>query len=463
MINAPSNLTATAISYSEIALSWTDNANNNDGFEIWRSINDNLNYILIATVGDVTSYTDSGLSPFTTYYYRVRAMGSDYSDYSNEAQARTVVSWTSVAAGYYHSLALTSNGTLFSWGWNVLGQLGLGDWDTRMFPNLITSDWDGNPFDNIKAVVVNKRDSGYTLALKNDGTIWGWGANGLGQLGLGATWTPEAPVRIGSDSNWFVLTAGWAYSVGLKANPSGGGGTLWSWGTNASGELGLGDTISRTIPTLVTTETDWSIISAGNEHTLALKTNGRLWAWGRNWAGQLGLGDNIDRNTPTLVSTETDWSMLSTGFAHNVVLKTNLPDGQAGGRLWAWGSNNYGQLGLGDTGINRTTPTQIGSGTDWSSIAVSLAGNHTIARKNNGTLWAWGSNSAGQLGLGDTIDRRTPTLVSIDTDWSIFSAGTFHSLGIKINGTLWGWGGNTMGQLGLGDTINRNLPTLVGE
>jgi hypothetical protein len=197
---------------------------------------------------------------------------------------------------------------------------------------------------------------------------------------------------------------------------------------------------------------NWSSVSAGNcWHTIAIKTDGTLWVWGDNFYGQLGLGDTTNRYTPTKVGTDTNWAYVSAGCANTIAIKTD-------GTLWAWGWNYTGQLGLGDT-TNRYTPTQVGSDTNWAY--VSAGDSHTVAIKKDGTLWAWGDNFYGQLGLGDTTDRYTPTLVGSDTNWAYVSAGLYHTIAIKTNGTLWAWGRNNFGQLGLGDTTNRYSPTLV--
>jgi hypothetical protein len=128
-INAPSGLTATAVSYSQINLSWQDNSNNEDGFEIERSFN-GTDYLLLTTVySNVTSYSNTGLSQFTTYYYRVRSLNTigDRSEWSNIASVTTFSVWARAVAGGYHTLALTTDGRVWAWGLNIVGQLGLGD------------------------------------------------------------------------------------------------------------------------------------------------------------------------------------------------------------------------------------------------------------------------------------------------------------------------------------------------
>jgi len=227
ILDAPSSLTATAISFYQVDLSWTDNSDEESGFEIERST-DGLNYTLVATVSaDTTFYSDTQASPGLTNYYRIRAFVNigNYSGYSNVVSALTFnwawipTTWTAIAAGGNHSLALTSNGNLWSWGYNYLGQLGLGDSNNRLVPIFIASDFYYNIFEDVDS------DAGgldHTLARKTNGTIWGWGYNEYGQLGLGYTEIPEAPDQIGTDSDWSGISAGGYHSLGLKST-----GRLW--------------------------------------------------------------------------------------------------------------------------------------------------------------------------------------------------------------------------------------------
>jgi len=474
-LSAPSNLTATAISPSQIDLQWQGSLGA-DGYEIERSVTTNTGYSLVATVGlNVTAYSDMGLSQSTTYWYRVRAMNTigDRSAYSNVASAFVTydfsllpTSWLAIAAGDYHTIVLGSDGTLWAWGNNQYWQLGLGDTTgtNRIFPTQIEVDFDYVIFTDVAVI---ETGTTHSLALKTDGSLWGWGTNGAGQLGTGDTISAEAPYQGVTDTNWFVLSgtnlttfaAGYAHTLATKTT-----GTLWAWGVNNYGQLGLGNSgygTDRTTPSQVGTASDWASIAAGYLHTLATKTSGTLWAWGQNASGKLGLGDYTNRATPSQVGTDSDWVVVAAsgdtyGSGHTIALKTS-------GTLWAWGYNAYGQLGLGNSGYgtDRTTPSQVGTASDWASIAAGYL--HTLVTKTTGTLWAWGYNWSGQLGDGTTDNRKTPRQIGTDSDWSQVAAGYYHTLGLKTSGNLWAWGRNDFGQLGLGDTIGRNIPTLVGE
>src|SRR3990170_1702479 len=200
--------------------------------------------------------------------------------------------------------------------------------------------------------------------------------------------------------------------------------------------------------------TNWASVSAGALHTIAIKRDDTLytlWAWGYNASGRLGDGTTTNRTTPTQIGTATTWSSVFSGEHHTAAIKTN-------GTLWAWGRNNSGQLGDG-TIISKTTPTQIGAETTWSS--VSGGGWHTVARKSDGTLWAWGYNDDGQLGDGTIISKTTPTQIGAETTWSSVSGGGWHTVARKSDGTLWAWGDNYYGQLGDGTTTDRTTPTKI--
>jgi alpha-tubulin suppressor-like RCC1 family protein len=289
-----------------------------------------------------------------------------------------------------------------------------------------------------------------TQALKNDGTLWSWGYNLYGRLGYDVTQN-SSPVQIGADNTWTNSSVGYECSFGIKSD-----GTLWSWGGNSYGDLGLGDTVHRSSPVQIGTMTDWKLIKGGGAFALAVKNNGSLWSWGHNYTGVLGTGDTIHRSSPVQIGSLNDWALLChTSFGNSACcIKTD-------GTLWSWGYNSVGQLGLNDMN-HRSSPTQVGTLTNWKTASCGAL--HTIAIKKDGTLWSWGMPNLGQLGLGDyTYGKSSPTQVGTLTNWSIVKVGEVSSLSIKTDGTLWSWGGNDMGQLGLGDTTHRSSPVQVGS
>lgn len=288
----------------------------------------------------------------------------------------------------------------------------------------------------------------HSLAIKNDGTLWAWGRNTSYEIGDGTDVNRNIPKQIGTANDWVKVHAGYSSSYGIKAD-----GTLWVWGANGSGKLGTGNTnwVIAT-PTQIGTATNWLSVSDGWYHTIALKTDGTLWAWGDNEYGQLGDNTTVDKLTPTQIGTATNWQTIETGIYHSLALKTD-------GTLWFWGSrfNIYG------TSTQNNIPTQIGTDTNW--LKLTGGQHHCAAIKTDGTLWTWGENSTGQLGDGTTIYRTTPIQVGTATDWLDVSVGTRYTIATKNNLSLWSWGYNYGGVLGLGTSGNNSdvyVPTQVG-
>jgi alpha-tubulin suppressor-like RCC1 family protein len=331
---------------------------------------------------------------------------------------------------------------LYAWGANA-GQLGLGDTTQRLTPTQVGSD-----------VVWKNATCGnsHSLATKRDGTLWSCGQNGFGQLGLNDTTQRLSFVQVGSEANWAVVSAGFSQnSCAVKNN-----GTLWSWGRNDTfGQLGLGDNTNRPSPTQVGTDTNWQSVSCGQTHVVALKTNGTLWAWGEGTFGALGDGTTVTKNYPVQVGSDTNWAYVACGRLISFALKTD-------GTLWAWGVND-GRLGLGADTANKLSPVQVGTGSNWTMTAASNSSG--FALRNDGTLWGWGVNSDGCLGLGDTTNRTTPTQIGTDTNWAsiyISNGDGVATAATKADGSIYSWGRNNVGQLGLGDTTRRLSPTRIG-
>ena len=276
----------------------------------------------------------------------------------------------------------------------------------------------------------------HSLAVKNDGTLWAWGNNWVGQLGDGTITDKTIPTQIGTANNWLKVSAGFYASYAIKTD-----GTLWAWGQNAYGQLGLGtSTYAYSVPTQVGTDTNWQSICSKNYFCLAIKTNGTLWAWGQNGFGQLGDNTTVNKNIPTQIGTDTNWQSVSVWQNHSLAIKSN-------GTLWAWGQNYSGQLGD-NTTVNKIIPTQIGTATNWYKTACGY--NYSLGIKTDGTLWAWGSNTNGQFGIASPSSSNVPFQIGTDNDWQDISVGNDFTYGIKTNKTLWSTGVNDVGQLGNG-------------
>jgi alpha-tubulin suppressor-like RCC1 family protein len=301
----------------------------------------------------------------------------------------------------------------------------------------------------------------HALAVKSDGTLWAWGGNHAGQLGSGATENSNRPIRIGTDSNWKAVAAGWFFSLGLKAD-----GTLWAWGQNYYGQLGDGANADRTAPVRIGQDTDWAIIAAGQAHALAVKTNGTLWAWGLNNGGQLGDGTktvgmvNNNKNTPVQIGTDTDWLQVAAGSTHSAALKGD-------GSVWTWGSNYYSQLGT-SFGESLTPAREEGSIAAWTPLksgilAVSTGSTFTTALRSDGRLYAWGNNTYGQIGIGYSNSNPYITQINPFDAWAAASAGSNFTAAIQWDNRLWGWGNTNTGEMGDGTFIAANTPQPIGE
>lgn len=234
---------------------------------------------------------------------------------------------THVVAGAYHSLAVQGNGSLKAWGYNLQGQVGDGSTQSRETPVLISG---------ASNVVGAAAGCLHSLALKGDATVLAWGFNSTGQLGDGSSTGRTTPVAVSGLGNVAALAAGCAHSVALKKD-----GTVWVWGFNLDGQLGVstGAIMQRT-PVQVPGLAGISAIAAGNDHTLALGTDGRVWSWGKNDKGQLGDGSTTSRAAPTVVNGLGTISEVAAGQNFSLVLA-------ASGEVSGWGQNDYGQLGSG--------------------------------------------------------------------------------------------------------------------
>ena len=290
-----------------------------------------------------------------------------------------------------------------------------------------------------------------TTAIKTDGTLWTWGNNYYGALGDNTVDNRLTPVTtFAGGANWKQVSGGRKFTAAIKTD-----GTLWTWGLNTSGQLGDNTTTDRSIPvTTFAGGTNWKQVSGGGYHTTAIKTDGTLWTWGESGYGRLGGNDDFpSRPTPvTTFAGGTNWKQVSAALSYTTAIKTD-------GTLWTWGRNDHGQLGIDDYGNEKYTPvtTSLG-GTNWKQV-VGGDNDFSAAIKTDGTLWTWGWNSQAELGVNDTTQRNIPvTTFAGGTNWKQVSAGHIHIAAIKTDGTLWTWGFNAYGQLGDNTVDNRCTP-----
>ncbi len=339
--------------------------------------------------------------------------------------------WLGLEGRLYNPL---TNNQIFGWGSNQFStNLGTGDTPNRSFPSrefCCATDWKQISNGGLRA-----------FGLKTSGQIWGWGSNTNGSLGDGTTLQRCSPVReFCSATDWCMVSAD-TCSVSTSAIKT--NGQLWSWGGNAVGSTGDGTTINRCSPVReFCSATDWCFVSAGQCHTLAIKTSGQLWVWGYGGSGQLGNGAANKTNTSPIreFCSAQNWCFASAGGCHSTAIKTN-------GELWVWGAGGAFRLGDGGS-TNRCSPVrEFCSATDWCHVGAGQY--HTSAVKFNGELWSWGCGNGGRTGTGSEINSGSPIREFCSaTDWYKVSAGNINGAAVKTNGQLWNWGTGSSGALG---------------
>jgi alpha-tubulin suppressor-like RCC1 family protein len=200
--------------------------------------------------------------------------------------------------------------------------------------------------------------------------------------------------------------------------------------------------------------TDWCQVSVNEGHSLGVRQNGTAWAWGTATLGRLGDNTVVTKSSPvSVVGGFTDWCQVSAGDTHSLGVRQN-------GTAWAWGCNGSGRLGNNAT-VDRSSPVSVvGNFTDWCQVSAGNA--HSLGVRQNGSAWAWGLNTNGQLGDNTAVTKSSPVSVRGGfTDWCQVDAGSIHSLGVRTNGSLWAWGSNLTGRLGDGTAVSRHCQVQI--
>jgi alpha-tubulin suppressor-like RCC1 family protein len=329
---------------------------------------------------------------------------------------KPIPQWVKVSAGAYVNLAINIDGSLWGWGGN------------QFIPTRI----DKGPWKEISTY------SSVTLCIKQDGSMYSAGQSGSGALGLGLDIDYRAvATRIGTEFNWNSIAAGQNFCIALKSD-----GSLWGWGYGGYGQMGNGTLANKNIPTRIGAANDWIKISVGQGHVMALKSNGTLWAWGYNLYGQLGDGTTANKLVPIQIGSNTDWLKVSCGSYNSYAIKQNgslyswgSPKGlgfagssnimsptlvsagwrevdgglqtfalgiKTDGSVWSWGSNPSGNLGDGTT-IDKQLPVNT-STTD--VVAVEAGDYFSFVLRSNGGICGTGLNNQGQLGDGTTLNKK---------------------------------------------------------
>lgn len=366
--------------------------------------------------------------------------------------------WKSVTAGDATTWGIRSDGSLWSWGWNEKGQGGNGVSERTATPTLA----DGN---RVWKKVVGGKAYGFFLA--EDGSLWAAGTAESGVQGTNDGVDHKVLTRIGTDNDWADMACSrfWGYSAfAIKTN-----GTLWAWGENSAGQLGIGNTQAQTLPVQVGTDTDWKQVAAGVSSVLALKADGSLWGWGLNMNGEL-FGYEGRQSSPVRLGSETDWEKV-------LVIEYRAYAVKKDGTLWAWGDNSRNLLGFNTpteeestsegnpvevvTEPRITKPTQV-TAVEGEVLAVSGCENTlSVATGADGIIekvWMFGSNADGALGDGKGLGNGNkdipfatvpvnPSLKS-SLKFTTMSSGQSYTMMLTDDGDIWGWGCNRGGQLG---------------
>jgi alpha-tubulin suppressor-like RCC1 family protein len=365
------------------------------------------------------------------------------------AAASSSVQWAQVSAGPESTCAVQTGHTLWCWGSGGDGELG-----------------DGSTADQDSPVRVGARAGwtqaavgiGHACAVRKDGTAWCWGSAFAGQLGNGTTTGQyDRPVQVTGGGDYTAISAGTNNACAIRTD-----GTLWCWGDDELGQTGNGTvTFSESTPVQAGTATDWTSVSvAGINFACGVHADHSAWCWGYGGWGNLGNGTETSSDTPVQVSGGDVWTSVSAGSESACGTRTD-------GTVWCWGANSFDETGRSGNALE-PSPVQVGTRTGWTAVSAGIA---ACALYGPTTLWCWGSNFSGQIGQGVTgHEYPNPRIVGTSANWIRVSAGAgdvndgrSSVCGIQRGWSLWCWGDNQEGQLGLGTTGgSKNTPQQVG-
>jgi alpha-tubulin suppressor-like RCC1 family protein len=287
----------------------------------------------------------------------------------------------------------------------------------------------------------------------SDGSLSCWGSNGSGQLGLGDTQNRSVPTTL--PGSWIGGCGGETYTCAIRQ-----GGALFCWGDNSRGQLGLGDTTARREPTQLSGFSDWSAVSCIGAFTCAMRAGGALYCWGDNHEGSTAQNDAMgspDVTTPQPIAVDARFSEISVGQGAACAIRLD-------GALFCWGRNTSSQLGLGDgSPAQQRSPTHVGDTDDWLTMGVGQE--HTCGIRTDRSLWCWGSNTQLPLGFETAPDAKIkePTRVGSMNNWRSVNASRLDTCAVTSEGAAYCWGRGAEGQLGNGGTDNKPVPTLVAS
>ena len=517
--SVPRNIAATS-SQGSVILNWTAPielyGQSITGYSLQYRTLGNATWTTVSISGAVTSHTQTGLVNAQKYQVRLAAVtAAGVGNYSSimltEPRNMTITSISpnagppaggqdvtitgtdfalkdkdiiQIASGYSHMLALGADGAMYAWGSNSRGQLGDGTSTQRNYPIRVVTT--GTPIEGKRVVKVA---AGYdtSFAITSDGKLYSWGENNHGQLGRGSVSiifnpTPQEVVTAGtpmSGKKIVDIVSNQATTLALDSD-----GVLYSWGYNEHGELGQGTAgVSVIVPALVKT-TGTSIqgkritaVSAGEYYFLVIDNDGLVHSWGRNLYGELGNNTQytFEYEPTAVVTAGTPMAgKVIVGIAgsmwHSMAVDSN-------GNVYTWGDNEYGQLGDG-TAVSSYVPVAVNTantpmaGKKITSVTAggndffisNIEASHSVAVAEDGTMYTWGENYAGELGDGTTTRRTKPVAVDVSgtsmagKQITQASGGIFYTAALSSDGKVYAWGSNSNGQLGDNSTTNRTKP-----
>ena len=351
--------------------------------------------------------------------------------------------------GGSEQIVMKSDGTVWDWGYNSFGQVGNGTTNNSCVPAQVLGPGGVGYLAPVAAIMGGEQ---HNFALKPDGTVWSWGWNNYGQLGDGSTnWGgignySTTPVKVTNLTSIVSLGGRGYHSLALKSD-----GTVWAWGCNRYGELGVGVIFTGTnVPVQVIGLVNPVCVIGSGFSSFALMPDGTVRAWGKGTDGECGDGAGVDRYTPVQVTGLSNVVAVSGGWFNNLALKSD-------GTVWAWGSNASGEVGDGTT-IQRNVPVQVTTlGTN--AVSVWAGDGNSMALLSDGTVWKWGANQYGEQGDGtsDTNSHPLPKQVSGFSNVAFAVCRDYHDICIKWDGTVWVWGDNWGG--GCGDSSGNSVLT----
>ncbi|MEX1135589.1 MAG: hypothetical protein WEB89_01720, partial [Balneolales bacterium] len=368
-----------------------------------------------------------------------------------------------VAGGDSHTLLLTSDGTVYSFGNGGWGKLGHGNSDQLLVPTAIVSDELAD-----KTIIDVAAGNIHSMLLASDGTVFTFGGSSNGQLGHNDTDARDVPTKIESPNldgkQITAIDADGEFSMLLASD-----GTVFTFGSNLFGQLGHGDEDDRTVPTRIDSDIlEGQIIKAidiGRQHSILLASDGSVFTFGISNGGQLGHGDRIKRSEPKKIDSanlvEKEIVDMSAGLTHSVLLAKD-------GTVFTFGLGSSGRIGHGDE-TDKLVPTEITSPNLDGKIVVKTGSGHmhNLLLTSDGTILTFGAGSQGQLGHGDNDDRLEPVeITSTNFDGKLITdidGGVLHSILLDSDGNFYTFGLGSNGRLGHGDDDNRNVPTEITE